>query len=53
MVEIKQQFDKCDIFEDCEKLDFLKPVHEDAHIKNLKIIKKKGTHEFLNNKRYW
>jgi hypothetical protein len=44
---------ECDIFEKCEKLDFLKPVHEEAHIKNLKIIKKKGIAEFLENKRNW
>lgn len=44
---------ECDIFEECEKLDFLKAVHEDAHIKNIKIIKKKGIYEFLSNERYW
>jgi len=44
---------ECDIFEECEKLDFLKAVHEDGHIKNLKIIKMKRVPEFLKNKRYW
>jgi hypothetical protein len=29
---------ECDEFETCEKLDFLKPVHGNAHIKNLKKI---------------
>ncbi len=44
---------ECDIFEECEKLDFLKHVHNGGHIKNLKIIKKKGKNEFLSGKRYW
>jgi hypothetical protein len=44
---------ECTIFEECEKLDFLKSVHEDAHIKNINIIKNKGIPEFLNNDRYW
>jgi hypothetical protein len=44
---------ECNIFEECEKLDFLKAVYEDGHVKNLKIIKKKGIPEFLKNKRYW
>jgi hypothetical protein len=41
------------MFEECEKLYFLKAVHEDTHFKNLKIIKKKGIPVFLKNKRYW
>ncbi len=44
---------ECEIFEKCEKLDFLKPVHDDGHIKNLKLIKKKGKKEFLKGKRHW
>jgi len=44
---------ECDKFEICEKLDFLKENHGDAHIKNLRIIKKKGIDEFLNGKKYW
>jgi hypothetical protein len=37
----------------CEKLDFLKPNHGDAHLKNLQKIKKKGIGEFLEGKKYW
>ena len=44
---------ECNEFEKCEKLDFLKPNHGDAHIKNLRIIKKKGIDEFLKGKKYW
>jgi len=44
---------ECEIFETCNKLDFLKEVHDNAHIKNLRIIKKKGMSTFLKGKRYW
>ena len=44
---------ECDEFETCEKLDFLKPNHWDAHIKNLRRIKKKGIDEFLRGKKEW
>lgn len=44
---------ECDEFERCKKLDFLRPSHKDAHIKNLRIIKKKGVDEFLKGKKYW
>ncbi|UCB46468.1 MAG: DUF3795 domain-containing protein [Spirochaetota bacterium] len=44
---------ECDIFEECKKLDFLSPVHDDGHIKNLRILKRKGKSEFLNSKRHW
>ncbi|MFC1961985.1 DUF3795 domain-containing protein [Chloroflexota bacterium] len=52
----KKGFDgcwQCGEFESCEKLDFLKPVHDDAHIKNLTAIKRKGTVAFIRGKRYW
>ena len=52
----KKGFDgcwQCNDFENCSKLDFLIPVHDDAHSKNLKLLKKKGEQEFLKNKRYW
>lgn len=44
---------ECVEFETCEKLNFLKPVHNDAHRKNLRIIKKQGTKKFLKGKKYW
>ena len=44
---------ECEEFETCKKLDFLKPIHTDAHIKNLRKIKKQGMDEFLKGKRYW
>ncbi len=44
---------ECEDFEDCDRLRFLNPVHGDAHIKNLQIIKKKGENAFLQGKRYW
>lgn len=44
---------ECDEFETCTKLDFLKPVHEDAHLKNLAKIRKQGIDKFLEGKRYW
>ena len=44
---------ECDEFEKCEKLGFLEPVHDNGHIKNLNMIKKKGKSEFLKGKRCW
>lgn len=44
---------ECVDFETCAHLDFLKPVHGDAHIKNLKILRKKGARAFLAGKKYW
>jgi hypothetical protein len=44
---------QCDEFETCRKLDFLKPFHDDAHIKNLKILKKSGAGSFLGGRRNW
>jgi len=44
---------KCDEFEKCDKLNFLNPVHENAHRDNLRLIKKKGIDVFLNGKRNW
>jgi len=44
---------ECEGFETCSKLDFLKPTHGDAHIRNLRKIKKVGVEEFLKGKRYW
>jgi hypothetical protein len=44
---------ECAEFETCEKLDFLVPAHDNAHIKNLRLIAKKGTTAFLSGKRGW
>jgi hypothetical protein len=44
---------ECEEFEACQKLSFLKAVHADGHIKNLRILKKKGPKAFLAGKRYW
>ena len=44
---------ECDEFKDCQKLQSLIPVHEDAHVKNLLAIKKKGLKSFLDGKRGW
>ncbi len=44
---------ECADFETCKKLDFLKKFHDDAHIKNLRIIKKSGVDSFIKGKRYW
>jgi hypothetical protein len=44
---------ECTDFETCKKLDFLIPVHGNAHIKNLKNIKKNGKKEILKGKSLW
>ena len=43
----------CDVYIECEKLDFLKANHGDAHLKNLALIKKKGIDGFVKGKRAW
>ncbi len=52
----KKAFDgcwQCHEFEACKKLDFLKPSHGDAHIKNLRRIRKVGIDQWLAGKRLW
>ncbi len=44
---------ECEDFGSCEKLTFLVDVHGDAHIKNLRRIRKKGIDGFLAGKRDW
>jgi hypothetical protein len=44
---------ECEDYKTCEKLDFLIPVHGDAHIKNLNAIKRKGKKGFIEGKHYW
>jgi len=51
---IKKGFEgcwECDDFADCETLAFLEPVHGDAHLKNLRKIKKVGIDEWAQGKR--
>lgn len=44
---------ECEDFETCEHLKFLEGVHGDAHLKNLRIIKRKGPEAFVAGKRNW
>lgn len=44
---------QCSESETCNKLDILKPNHGDAHLKNLRIIKKQGTDGLIKGKRCW
>ena len=53
---LKKEIDgcwQCNDFETCENLDFLKPNHGDAHIKNLRALNKNGVGSFLKGKKYW
>ena len=44
---------QCDEFLTCEKLDFLKANHGDAHLKNLRKLKRQGVDKFLEGEKYW
>ena len=44
---------ECDKVDECKTLNFLKAVHNDAHLKNISRIKKQGTAKFLKGKKYW
>jgi hypothetical protein len=44
---------ECSKPEECKNLDFLKPVHGDAHLKNISEIRKKGIDGFMSGKRNW
>jgi len=44
---------QCDYFETCDKLAFLEPFHADAHLKNIRKIRKFGIDGFLEGKRFW
>ena len=53
---IKNGYDgcwECDKFETCKHLDFLNPAHGDAHIKNLRKLKKDGLKKFMKGKKLW
>lgn len=44
---------ECDEFSTCETLQFLEEVHGDAHLKNMRKIKKKGKQTFIDGKPLW
>jgi hypothetical protein len=44
---------ECEEFETCRELDFVKTYHGDAHLKNLRKLKKAGVEGFLAGKKYW
>lgn len=44
---------ECEELETCGKMDFLKPIHGDANIKNLRKIKKTGIKYFLEGSRHF
>ena len=44
---------QCEEFETCEKLNFLKSSHGEAHLKNLRMLQKQGIKAFIEGKRYW
>jgi hypothetical protein len=44
---------ECDEFETCPELDFVKTYHGDAHLKNLRKLKKAGVTGFLEGKKNW
>lgn len=41
---------ECGEFESCKKLDFLKPIHMDEHLINLRKLKKQGIEAFLSSR---
>jgi len=44
---------ECGEFETCPKLAFLKAVHADAHLRNLRRLKRGGVVEFIRGPRDW
>jgi hypothetical protein len=44
---------QCEEFENCKKLAWIEPVNHDAHLKNLRMVKKQGIDGFLKGKRHW
>jgi hypothetical protein len=43
----------CDSFENCRTLAWLEPVHGDAHLKNLRILRDQGVEAFLAGDKNW
>ncbi|NWF94866.1 MAG: DUF3795 domain-containing protein [Candidatus Thorarchaeota archaeon] len=44
---------ECEDSQTCDKLDFLKPSHGDAHRKNLRTLRRSGVSAFLEGPRHW
>ncbi|MBN1998251.1 DUF3795 domain-containing protein [candidate division KSB1 bacterium] len=44
---------ECSEFESCEKLDFHRPFHGVAHLKNLRRLQKKDPEVFVKGQRDW
>jgi hypothetical protein len=44
---------ECADFERCSRLEGLSATHGDAHIRNLRILKKRGVAGFIRSKRHW
>ena len=44
---------RCDELDRCEQLSWLKPVHGDGHLQNLRTIRQKGKAAFLHGTRHW
>jgi len=44
---------ECDEFSTCETFQFLEEVRGDAHLKNMRKIKKKGKQTFIDGKPLW
>jgi hypothetical protein len=44
---------ECSDADACKKPEFLKPVHGDSHLKNIRAIRKKGITGFMAGKRNW
>lgn len=44
---------ECNEFETCKEFEFLKPIHKEANIKNLRKIRKQGVESFLKGKKHW
>ena len=43
----------CDELGQCAQLAWLKPVHGEGHLRNLRTIRQKGKTAFLQGKRHW
>lgn len=44
---------ECAEFETCAKPDFLKPIHADACLTNIRAIRRKGMAGFLKGEKLW